>query len=66
MITDYVKAHSQEMSESVMRQHIDLYVNDFSIDLRTDGKKAIATLFDVASKQLPVSSSQSSTQLFIS
>jgi 1,4-dihydroxy-6-naphthoate synthase len=66
MITDYVKQHSQEMSESVMRQHIDLYVNDFSIDLGYDGKKAIETLFKVANTQLPVSSVQSSRDLFIS
>jgi 1,4-dihydroxy-6-naphthoate synthase len=66
MITDYVKEHSQEMSESVMRQHIDLYVNDFSIDLGTDGKKAIETLFDVASKQLPINPIQTSSELFIS
>jgi 1,4-dihydroxy-6-naphthoate synthase len=32
------------MSETVMRQHIDLYVNDFSIDLGTQGKKAIIVL----------------------
>ena len=46
MITDYVKQHSQEMSETVMRQHIDLYVNDFSIDLGRDGKKAIEVLYN--------------------
>ena len=66
MITDYVKEHSQEMSESVMRQHIDLYVNDFSIGLGVDGKKAIETLFTVANTQLPVKSIQSSSELFIS
>src|SRR5690349_9655725 len=33
LITDYVKRHSQSMDESVMRQHIDLYVNNFSLDL---------------------------------
>ncbi|MGL1297118.1 MqnA/MqnD/SBP family protein, partial [Vibrio parahaemolyticus] len=32
-ISEYVKMHSQEMSESVMRQHIDLYVNKYSLDL---------------------------------
>jgi 1,4-dihydroxy-6-naphthoate synthase len=36
--------HSQEMSEEVMRQHIDLYVNDFSIDMGDTGRKAIAQL----------------------
>ena len=44
ILPDYVKLHSQEMSEAVMRQHIDLYVNDFSIDMGTIGKKAIAHL----------------------
>ena len=48
VITDYVKQYSQEMSEDVMRQHIDLYVNNFSIDLGGEGKKAITTLFKVA------------------
>ena len=44
VLPEYVKCHSQEMSENVMRQHIDLYVNDFSINMGTDGKKAIAQL----------------------
>jgi 1,4-dihydroxy-6-naphthoate synthase len=46
-ITDYVKQHSQEMSENVMRQHIDLYVNNYSLDLGADGRQAIATLHNV-------------------
>jgi 1,4-dihydroxy-6-naphthoate synthase len=66
LITEYVKQHSQEMSEDVMRQHIELYVNNFSIDLGTDGKKAIETLYKVAATQLPVSSIQSSRELFLS
>jgi 1,4-dihydroxy-6-naphthoate synthase len=47
LITDYVKQHSQTMSEEVMRQHIDLYVNNYSLDLGDDGKKAIETLYKV-------------------
>lgn len=43
-LTDYVKEHAQEMDESVMRQHIDLYVNQFSLDLGEEGKKAVARL----------------------
>jgi 1,4-dihydroxy-6-naphthoate synthase len=46
-ITDYVKLHSQTMSEDVMRQHIDLYVNDYSLALGNDGKKAIEILQQV-------------------
>src|SRR5436190_4189323 len=47
LITNYVKQHSQSMSEDVMRQHIDLYVNDYSLDLGTSGKSAIETLYGV-------------------
>ena len=65
-ITDYVKQHSQEMSEDVMRQHIELYVNNFSVDLGNDGKKAIETLYKVAATQLSVSSAQLSSDLFLS
>lgn len=47
VITDYVKQHSQEMSEDVMRQHIDLYVNNYSLDLGEEGQAAIASLHQV-------------------
>lgn len=47
LITDYVKQHSQAMEEKVMRQHIDLYVNDYSLDLGKEGKDAIKTLYEV-------------------
>lgn len=44
----FVKQYAQEMSEEVMKKHIALYVNDFSIDLGTIGKNAIQLLFDKA------------------
>ena len=66
LITQYVKQHSQEMSEDVMRQHVELYVNNFSIDLGIDGKQAIETLYKIAATQLPISSIQSSSELFLS
>jgi len=44
ILPDYIKMHSQEMSEEVMRQHINLYVNDFSVDMGDAGRKAIAQL----------------------
>lgn len=47
LITDYVREHSQEMEEDVMRKHIDLYVNDYSIDLGTKGKSAIEEFISV-------------------
>jgi 1,4-dihydroxy-6-naphthoate synthase len=47
LVTDYVKQHSQEMSEAVMRQHIDLYVNNYSLQLGEDGKAAVHTFLDI-------------------
>jgi 1,4-dihydroxy-6-naphthoate synthase len=47
----YVRLHAQEMSDEVMRKHINLYVNDFSADLGEVGKNAVTLLFDKA-KQL--------------
>jgi len=46
-ISEYVSCHAQEMSEAVMRQHIDLYVNDFSTDMGETGKNAIVTLVHI-------------------
>jgi len=47
IISEYVSCHAQEMSEAVMRQHIDLYVNDFSTDMGETGKNAIETLVHI-------------------
>lgn len=46
-LTDYIRIHSQEMSEAVMRKHIDLYVNNYSIDLGEEGQSAIYKLIEV-------------------
>ncbi|MGH1436090.1 MAG: 1,4-dihydroxy-6-naphthoate synthase [Lewinella sp.] len=45
---DYVSAHAQEMDEDVMYAHIGLYVNDYTRDLGTEGRAAIAALFQKA------------------
>ena len=44
----FVKQHAQEMSEGVMKKHIALYVNEFSIALGTTGKTAVQLLFNKA------------------
>jgi 1,4-dihydroxy-6-naphthoate synthase len=44
----YVREHAQEMREDVMYQHIDLYVNDYSVDLGPDGRRAVESLFEKA------------------
>jgi 1,4-dihydroxy-6-naphthoate synthase len=49
-IAPYVKEHSQEMSEDVMRKHIDLYVNNYSLDLGIEGRRAIEVLMKASNK----------------
>ena len=46
-LSDYIKCHAQEMSEYVMRKHINLYVNNHSIELGEDGRKAVLKLMEV-------------------
>jgi 1,4-dihydroxy-6-naphthoate synthase len=47
---DYIVQHAQELEESVIRQHIDLYVNDFSRDLGETGEQAVAAFLSYARK----------------
>jgi 1,4-dihydroxy-6-naphthoate synthase len=44
----FVRAHAQEMSEEVMYKHIDLYVNEYSVDLGQEGRRAVELLFEKA------------------
>jgi 1,4-dihydroxy-6-naphthoate synthase len=44
----YVREHAQEMDEEVMKKHIALYVNDFSVDLDELGEKAVHLMFNKA------------------
>jgi 1,4-dihydroxy-6-naphthoate synthase len=40
----YIHAHAQELDAAVTAAHIDLYVNDFSLDLGEEGRLAVETL----------------------
>ena len=42
--TAYIKQHAQELEDSVIRQHIGLYVNAFSLDLGEEGIRAVHCL----------------------
>src|SRR5262249_32646376 len=42
---DFIRANAQEMSEEVLNQHIDLYVNRYSVDLGEEGRRAVEVLF---------------------
>ncbi|GEM47469.1 1,4-dihydroxy-6-naphthoate synthase [Deinococcus cellulosilyticus] len=41
----YIRQHALEMSDPVMQAHIDLYVNEFSLDVGDEGEKAVRELF---------------------
>lgn len=42
----HILEHAQEMEPDVVDQHIDLYVNEFTVDLGQDGLHAVRTLLD--------------------
>ena len=47
-LSNFVTQHSQEMEEKVMRQHIELYVNDYTTKLGTNGEAAVKKMFAYA------------------
>ena len=42
---EYIRCYAQEMDEQVMYEHIQLYVNDFSLDLDIEGRQAVKEVF---------------------
>jgi 1,4-dihydroxy-6-naphthoate synthase len=52
-ILDYAKNYAQEMDSEVMMSHINLYVNEFSLDVGDLGKKAAALLFTEIAARFP-------------
>lgn len=64
-LPDYVKEHSQTLSEEVMRNHIELYVNNYSIDLGNEGKNAITTLYKTYLELHPQSARCEDADLFL-
>jgi 1,4-dihydroxy-6-naphthoate synthase len=48
---NFIREHAQEMDEAVMYKHIELYVNQYSLDLGTEGRKAIDILFKMATEK---------------
>lgn len=44
----FVKQHAQEMKDEVIQQHIDLYVNQYSLDLGKEGRMAVENLLQTA------------------
>lgn len=44
----YIAAHAQEMEPEVVRRHIELYVNELSVDLGDEGEEAVRQLLSRA------------------
>jgi 1,4-dihydroxy-6-naphthoate synthase len=44
----YIKAHSQELADEVIEQHINLYVNTYTRDLGSEGTEAVQELLQRA------------------
>ena len=47
----FIREHAQAMDEAVMYKHIELYVNKYSINLGTEGRNAVDTLFKLAQER---------------
>lgn len=45
---EYIHKNAQELDESVISQHIELYVNDFSKDIGPKGEQAVTAFFEKA------------------
>ena len=48
---DYVKYHAQEMEKEVVDAHIALYVDNYSISLGEQGRRAVELLFEKSGKE---------------
>jgi 1,4-dihydroxy-6-naphthoate synthase len=42
----YMKQHAQELTEEVIYKHVELYVNEFSVQMGAEGEKAVLTLLN--------------------
>ena len=59
-----MRKYAQEFDDSVLMQHVDLYVNDWSVDLGTVGKSALHQLSNLATSIGLVSSSSGQLEIF--
>ncbi|HMG16317.1 MAG TPA: 1,4-dihydroxy-6-naphthoate synthase [Saprospiraceae bacterium] len=50
LITPFIKAHSQELSDEVIYKHIALYVNKYSLNLGIKGREAIQYMYQKATE----------------
>ena len=41
---DFIKGHAQELDDKVIDSHISLFVNEFSLSLGDEGRRAVSHL----------------------
>jgi 1,4-dihydroxy-6-naphthoate synthase len=58
--TSYIKQHAQELDDAVINQHINLYVNDYSLDMGDSGERAVRELIARAEERGIIKSSSQS------
>lgn len=49
--SDFIKKHACEVDASVMKEHIDLYVNRFTMSLGEEGREAVRKLYSIAGEK---------------
>lgn len=52
---EFISAHAKEMDKDVMRRHIELFVNEYSMDLGREGRKAVLGLLQAGASESGVS-----------
>jgi 1,4-dihydroxy-6-naphthoate synthase len=52
-LPEYVRENAQEMDEDIMRKHIDLYVNEYSLSLGKEGRAAVWKLLEIGATLHP-------------
>lgn len=52
-LSSFIRENAQEMENDVMRKHIGLYVNDYSLSLGTKGRAAVWQMLEVAGQIFP-------------
>lgn len=64
LVSAFTVQHAREMDEQVMRQHISLYVNNYSLSLGEEGRNAILKLQEVFNRLNPENKTGETMPLF--
>ena len=48
----FIRSHAQEMDQRVIADHIALFVNDYSVDLGTEGRRAVEALTGIEDENI--------------